>query len=680
MRLTKNIVFVMILMLTACASDNIIESLPNVNPQDEVRRQVDVSFTASINDNTTRANAELNIPVAPETQPGISFTWEANESLAAYIKRADGSILYAGTVKTSGAAGTGTRTFSGRISELRTGEEYILFSPLPSGPLSNYTISYITQRGELNSTAHLRNYIPLVWRINGTGTITAEKQAYVIHLQLQFKDNPGKISQVELRTMKMGDNGTTPDKIFPTTFSTARLANAVNNTLSAAKTAGTTIASSAYTDKITFKVNTPVAPVLNKADVYITVPSVENLDVFRTKYNVEVTADNGKFYNDYRSMPGQAGANANDGLIMLTDGTCYHLTAKCSKSTALTSISDTYKVNSLLGMWNQYGAPYDPLGLIVYKGGDADISTASVPQQLKDNKTAILSHYQNNGTGTPTWLGATTFGSPAENSLYAATAAANSNNIKQDNVTINNIQIRKDTEVFVTVISEYGWNENLLGYYHYTGSAPASSRDVMKTLIFPNYSKPNHQPFNLGGSGSGSTATGANIGTPEQAPLREYETVKLLYTDANGFSSTKFPEGTTIGFMMMIDTEAQQQKPNAGYDLLKWSQWRLFTNTIWNKENTRTNGAAADWPMSPGYNRWNFFCSGDVCKTDNASPTESEKIPGLAIYGIKDTGNNDANTAYGAMIFMVSTSVPSAMETQNSAYFNIGTGSLVISK
>lgn len=116
--------------------------------------------------------------------------------------------------------------------------------------------------------------------------------------------------------------------------------------------------------------------------------------------------------------------------------------------------------------------------------------------------------------------------------------------------------------------------------------------------------------------------------------------------------------------MMMIDTEANENSPKSGYDLLKWSQWKLFTNTAWNADNS-------GW--STGYANANFFASGDV-----GSDASGTLIPGLAIYGVKDNATNTYNTAYGAMIFMVSTSEPSAMQTHNKAYFNIGTGATVI--
>lgn len=670
-------------VLTSCGEAMEWNDTTTTNGAPDVQRQMVMhEVTVSIDDAATRVaytpdnNIQDNNTPTNNT-PGLRLSWEADETLGVYIKKTDNSIVYAGTVSyTGGTAGYGVREFRGTVSKLNNGEQYIYMHPAVSdetvGSAAAGNIGYASQSGKLGSTAHLKQFVPLVWRDNGEPILTAEKQAYVVRVLLQFNEDPGKITSVALRTMKMGDDGTTPDKIFPKYFNTANLANGVNNTLATEKTAGTTLSGdAAYTDEITLGISSSVPKKVGtmwKADAYIAVPSINNLDVFRTKYDVKVIAEKGTYYSDYRSFPEQGSTTAATGLPMLTDGKCYNLRANMSKSYAMTIISEQFRVNSLLGMWNTYGKPYDPFGLVVYDG-ESVVSGASIPAQLKNNKDAILTRYKNNGTGTPTWLGA------GNGTLYDVTANAYSNNLRQDNVIINNIEITKPTEVFVTFISEFGWNENLLGYYHYdTDNVPESSIGVRKTLIFPNVSKPNHQPFNLNGSGSGSTGAGVNIGTPDQAPLREFETVKLLYTDANGYTSTTFPAGTIIGFMMMIDTEAQESSPKSGYNLLKWSQWRLFTNTTWNKENTRANGAAADWPLPYGYTRWNYFCSGDVC---NGS---GNPIQGLAIYGIKDDAKNDTNTAYGAMIFMVSTSDPSAMETWNKAYFNIGTGNIVISK
>lgn len=642
--------------MAACQSDELMAEANGQTDADvaDVRPLVEHTVSVAINGSAGNAASQTATRVGyTPVGDGLQLSWETSEALGVYIHRTNDSYVYAGKMTSNGAAGGGVRHFSGTVSAKSAGETYVYVHPFiggeAQGNTARGTINLSTQSAALGSTAHLTQLIPLIWT---EGSPFPSNQGYAIHLSLAFNEDPGNITRVTFQTMP--EVGTTD--IFPTAFdaSTMHGGNTKNTAITLNVTSGTaTRHGSVWT-----------------ADAYLACTNAD-VNVFRTKFNVKVEAANGTYYNEYRSFPGQESATSQT-LPMLTNGKCYNLGTVMSKDYAYTVISNRYKVNSLLGMWNEFGKSTDPLNLIVYQGGEAPMPGAGVlPQQLADNKSKILERYisQKESNGTPNWLGA------GAGTLYDVTATANHGNYKQDNVTINNIEITKPTEVFVTFISEFGWNENLLGYYHYNGDAPESSFAVNKMLIFPNFSKPNHQPFNLGGTGSGNATASVNIGTPEQAPLREFETVKLLYTDAQGYTSTTFPAGTTIGFMMMIDTEAQEQIPNAGYNLLKWSQWRLFTNTTWNTENTRANGAAADWPLIPGYAKWNYFCSGDVCSDDSGTP-----IPGLAIYGVKDTGNNDANTAYGAMIFMVSTSNPSAMQTYNKAYFNLATGSLVIAK
>ncbi|MCQ2335388.1 MAG: hypothetical protein MJZ89_06075 [Paludibacteraceae bacterium] len=628
----------------------------------EARPTTELSFTAGL----AAPAIASRVDYEDDTHNGLHLSWQADETLGVYIRRADGSIRHAGVIQGSGTAGDATRDFHGEVKQKRSTETYLYLYPNMG---SVQEMQLVRQQGyicdETNreyGLQHLRSYMPLVWK---DGNKTCQKQGYVICLKMTFGENPGAIRQVNLRTMDMGDEGTMHDNIFPQSYQVANMYASVNQSLES-KTPSLGLSAN-LTNQLSLIVESIGGKNLAKnngdgtyyAEAYLVSGAVENLDVFRTKYRVEVIAQNGTFHSEYRSLPGQESATASTGLSMLTNNQMYTLTAPMSKGATPTIISNTYHVYSLLGMWNNFGKSYDPDGLIVYAGGDAALPATGLPTQLATNKGAIITRYKDNGDGTPTFLG------PVSGSLYATNAAAISDT-KQSNVTINNIDITAETEVFVTFISEYGWNENLLGYYHYPTAGPTpTSLSARKTLLFPNVSKPNHQPFNLGGSGSGSNTTPANIGTPEQAPLREYETVKLLYTNpTTGITSSHFPAGTTIGFMMMIDTEANENSPKSGYDLLKWSQWKLFTNTAWNAENS-------GW--STGYANDNFFASGDV-----GSDASGTLIPGLAIYGVKDNATNTANTAYGAMIFMVSTSEPSAMHTHNKAYFNIGTGATVI--
>lgn len=691
------ILSLMVLLVCACGGDVADVQQGETGKQDsDVREMVDISFTASLGDaysgsakgsaaysaekgNTAAYSGAAHRVAYSQGVGALLRNWETSEQLGVYIKKTDGSILRAGSISSTGATTDEERTFSGTVAKLASGESYVYMSPDKggtAGEAASATINYGSQSGALGSTAHLKNLIPMVWR---NGNIVAEMQGYVLHLVLTFKEDPGAITSVAVQTMTMGDDGTTQDRIFPVAFKTANLGKDVNSTLAAAKTKGTALASDAdYTNTVTLTVSGTNAATDNgdgtyTAEAYIASADVKNIDVFRTKYNVKVVAAAGTYYSDYKSMPGQAGATSDAGLAMLSNGNSYRLRVKMSKGYAPTIISDNFKVNSLLGMWNKFGKAYDPQGLIVT---DMAQWPAALQTAIGDDskQTAVKTRITSSVTsGTPNWLG------PQANSLYATGNAAD---MKQDNVTFNNIRITAPTEVFFTIVSEFGWNQNLLGYYYYptANEGSVTSGSVTKNIIFADVSKPGHEPFAKGETGHRDVN---NVGTSGDAPIQEFETVKLLYTDANGYTSTTFPAETTIGFWMMIDPEANIIVDGDGstvdgynhrqYDLMRWSQWRLFTNSAWNAENTLANGASSNWP-STGYTNSNFFASGDVC---NGS---GNPIDGLAIYGVKDNGLNANNYAYGAMIFMVSTSVPTAMQTQNKAYFNIGTGNLVIAK
>lgn len=635
-------------LLAACSDGaTLADAVDNQPVQDAGDRPVRVlEISVPLPGADTKA-AETRIAYTPTegatpafSDDGLLPSWESYEELGVFIK--NGEVLTpAGTMTSNGPVSSGKKTFRGSVTALQDDESYVFMSPNVS------SINYAIQSGNIGNAVGVSNLLPIVWTSADGETISDPTvDGYVVHLLMQFKEDPGEITQVRLMTMPMGAQPS--DNVWAASYTPQKAGNAVSEIV----------------------MNTRGRAVWNEtselweAETYLVTSHVEQ-NVFNTKYHVKVTAGGVPLsMSQYRSFAGQQIAGDKN-LPMLADGKVYNLTAQFSPDYCTTEINGTYKVNILTGMWNEFGKPYDPNGLIVYQGdGRGEMPAAGVlPTQLVENKAAILSRYANAGTGasnTPTIFGT------AAGSIYTVTATAISD-VKQEDVTINNITITQPTEVFLTFISEYGWNENLLGYYHYSGAAPASGSEVLKTLVFPNFSKPNHEPFNKKPEGTGNDAN--NIGQPSDAPCWPFETVKLLYTDDKGFVSTTFPAGTTIGFMMMIDTEANENAPKSGYDLLNWNQWKLFTNTVWNKANTN---------FKTTYSRNNFYSSADICKSPDG--TEKTPVPGLAIYGVKDRADNDANTAYGAMIFMVSTSDPAAMQTQNRAYFNIGTGNHVMEK
>lgn len=644
-----------LLLVTACTGDEMDATVGTTTTDGET---IDVSVNVDITPRTdVKAPQRVTYtPYADVTHPGLDLTWGAEEQLGVYIKQANGIYKRAGQISSTTGSSTGTRTFTGKVIKLNDGEQYFYLHP-DRGNAINFT----NQNGELGSTTHLNDLVPLVWEgdnKNSEAPFTAgaaQNNGYAIHLTLSFNEDPGTLQDICIQTMDMGNE----DQVFASRFVPSNMA-------------ATDLAKS-ITLHVTDGTTTNNGDGTWTADAYMACSHIDK-NVFRTKFNVKVTASNGTFQCDYRSFPGQETIYGDPQLQMLANGKCYNLSRKMSKAPASTVINSTFGVYSLLGMWNTYGQGYDPSHCII-------TDESLWPTQLRDNKAAILSRYQNNGTGTPTFL----------SMLYHSQNSLSADGCTQSNVSFNNIQITQPTEVYITFVSEYGWNQNSIGYYHYpTGAFPYPSELVpmmRKTIIWPNVSKAYHEPFNKQPGGTGLDAN--NIGQPANAPLYEFETVRLLYTDANGYTSTIFPAGTTIGFVMMIDTKANQEQPKTYYDLLDWQQWRIFSNSAWNAHNTtdyiQTLAAANGMFLPDGFKpngEWtgsylhkNFFASGDV--SIGNSP-----IPGLAIYGVKDKANDaeDENTAYGAMIYMISTSNPAAMQTQNKAYFNIGEGNIVINK
>lgn len=624
------------------------------------RDSVPLAFEASL-----ASPADLASPAAPasraefqygdlSTGKGLHLSWSERDVIGVYIKTADNTILRAGSISSTGAKGEEERTFSGAVLQKFEGEKYIYLHP----DLGRKTyVNLEEQEGRIGSTEHLGNHLPIVWK---EGDKQGKCLGYVLHLTLDFKTNPGNLKKVTLLTQRSDDE----DRIFPRHYSINNLLDLKNSPFVAkagkdiaGTPTGLQTANTDYTHAITL--NLKDGGVTNdgdgtySAEVFLTSSMVENLNVYSSKIYVQAINDkNQPFASKAVSFKGQSSASGS--LLsekLLTNGKVHKMTAVMSAGTiSPTIISSEYKINSILGMWNEYGKPYDPNGLVFYKTGFSG-SYSSIPQVLIQYGNAIHDRYTltDSKTGTPTFT----------MQLYDSQKSTYSDGMKQADATCNNITITKPTEIFVSFLSEYAWNQNLLGYYHYpTASGPPTGAPgtVTKNIIFPNLSKPGHEPFNSNGKPQN------NIGKNEDAPLEEYMTVKLVYTDDHGVSSTTFPAGTTIGFWGMINVEANGFHKHT-YSLLNWGQWRFFTNSAWNAGNSYWDSTIA---------RCNFFASGDICTTTTPDGTTiKDVIPGIAIYGFKDDARNNQNTAFSTCIFLVSASDPEAMQTENKACFNI---------
>lgn len=648
------------LVVAGCSDDiSVVPADPSTEPTTTERALVPLTFEASLAAPAPSpgARAEFNYGsgvAGGKNGKGLKLAWSAKDALGVYIRTTEGTILRAGSITSTGTAGDETRTFNGHVLQKFEGEDYIYMHP----DLGNSTaISFAEQYGAIGNASPLDTHLPIVWKAaewGGDIPTQGAYKGYAIRLLLNFQEDPGNIRKIILHT----DKCTTADRIFPRSYTIDHLLADAPFAFDA-PTLGTKVSEAIYTDAISLNVSgTPTATANGdgtySVEAYLASACVTNLNLFNSKLRVEVINEQGRTYaNSSVSFKGQSGATASKELLaqdVFRDGSLRKMEQTMSVGGITpTIINYQYNIASILGMWNEYGQPYDPNGLIFLKDGTGG-TNANMPQVLITNGVgqAIHDRYRltNSPTGTPTFTW----------QLYESQNTTYADGAKQADATCNNIDITDDTEIYVSFLSEYAWNQNLLGYYHYpTGNPPANAVDVMKNIIFPNLSKPGHEPFNTAGSPSN------NIGKDEDAPMREYMTVKLIYTNpSTGVSTTTFPAGTTIGFWGMIDVKANGFQQSQ-FSLLNWNQWRFFSNSAWNAANNKWSGA---------YLRCNFFASGDICNTPS---TEVENIiPGVAIYGFKDNVTNDQNTAYSTCIFLVSASNTAAMTTHNKACFNIG--------
>lgn len=615
------------IMMAACSNDGdaVVEEVVPAGEENQ-RPMTDIEVSVSLDEETdTRV-----VATHENGNNGLTLSWSEKERLGVYIRKPDNTILRAGWISSVGQAGRGTRSFTGKVSAKQAGESYIYMHPgLGDSPTA--AINFLSQAGKLNSTEHLTSYIPIVWNESAQQTLTAKVQGYIVHVKMQFKENPGIIRSVTVNSMNQGFD----DKIFKAGYS-------LTDTKSDASAIGLTLTDNAMPEEHNG---------LWEADAYL-VTAHSDVDVYRSKYHVEVLTANNVKYNmcQYMSFPGQQEATGNT-LPMLTNGKMYNLTAQFGEPGICNTIVNTnYKVNSLLGMWNIFGKPYDPCQLVY------NVSNYTLPPHVYDiavtNKTAMMDRMLE---------GKSAQGTPVFTSQFGTSGMTN-------NITIQN----EPTEVYVTFLSEFAWSQNLLGYYHYQ-TAPSQPSAQVKNILFANMSRGGHVPFNKDGVAGGNWVNpndaqnpGQNIGKVAEAPLQEFTTVKLIYTDENGFTSTKFPVGTTIGFFMMQDPKASgiqydadgnivqgTYSPRNDGTLLNWTSARYFTDRAWNTNNV------------------SVFVSGDFAKNGT-------RQQGIAIYGARDNITNTANYAYSAMLFMVSTEKPGSMKTSNTKALNLGTGNQVI--
>lgn len=678
-------------VLVSCADES--ELSAPAAPQPAEREQVPLSMALTLGDGDTRVGYTYD-----SENKKLSLSWSEKDQVGVYIKTKEGLILRAGALINTDAPVDNTCVFKGLVAQKFDGEKYIYMHP--DLGMKTY-IDFENQYGYINSTDHLNDYLPIVWRENDSGSYMGYYMGYVLKLNLTFSENPGTLKKVSLVTLKRDGE----DRIFPRNYNINKLGNDDDYPFGFdSKTAGYSQAANngQLTSAISFNVvgtgaPTKVSDSEYTAEVYLVSSTVKNLDVYNTKVHIEVINNKGEtFICSPASLNGQKDANSGTGLLeqnVMPNGTVRKMASTMTSGGVVpTIINYQYKVNSLLGMWNIYGEPYDPFRLIVYDGGTSSMPEDGVlPQNLKDNATKLRDRYPRHlsggaASGTPSYT-YVTYESQCEHFtgntyILKDTQASDDHGTdghRQDNTTVNNITItsKDGTEVFFTFLSEYAWWQNLIGYYHYPKDhVPESSLDVVKTIIFPNVSKPGHEPFNSENPSKGA-GPNDNIGQSSNAPLKEFETVKLLYTNPEtGKSSTTFPKDEVIGFFLMQDVKANGFQQST-FSLLNWNKPIYFTNTAWNKQNSGWNNS---------WFRQNTFTSADVAYFDNANGDTREDaatsvVKGVAVYGaMDDISKMYQATAWSAMLFAISTKDPNGMQTQNKAFFNLGTGYVTVIK
>lgn len=172
---------------------------------------------------------------------------------------------------------------------------------------------------------------------------------------------------------------------------------------------------------------------------------------------------------------------------------------------------------TIQGGWNEYGKPVDTNGLI---------SSGSLDSRVITDIQSKL------------WNGGTTKVNNSRFKVKDVNIQVLENYVDENGVT----QEVENAEVWFTMLTEAGWNENSIGYYFYElGTTPDISK-LKKYIILPNVSVSGHAPYGLKGN---------NIFKGNEAPAYTNMRFQLLYEDEQGKVSKYFPPKTEIGFFIL---------------------------------------------------------------------------------------------------------------------------------
>jgi len=155
------------------------------------------------------------------------------------------------------------------------------------------------------------------------------------------------------------------------------------------------------------------------------------------------------------------------------------------------------------------------------------------------------------------------------------------------------IVLTKDTDVYVSFVSEAATIGNVLGYYIYTsGSVPGSSEDIDKQLIFPNV-----------------------------------DNTYLSPGDTRRLGSTQLKAGTVIGFFLIV----------GGYrnDGVYFKRPTFYTDQGWNTDNAKQHVMYQE-----------NECSAIVVGFEDKNSVSADKDYNDIIFTVSDNTNNQANTSF----------------------------------
>jgi hypothetical protein len=155
------------------------------------------------------------------------------------------------------------------------------------------------------------------------------------------------------------------------------------------------------------------------------------------------------------------------------------------------------------------------------------------------------------------------------------------------------IILTKDTDVYVSFVSEAATIGNVLGYYIYTsGATPGSSEDIDKQLIFPNI-----------------------------------DNTYLSPGDTRRLGTAQLKSGTVIGFFLIV----------GGYrnDGVYFKKPTFYTDQSWNLDNGKQHVMYQE-----------SECSAIVVGFEDKNSASADKDYNDIIFTVSDNTNNQANTSF----------------------------------